>query len=425
MLDPKAILADPDNAVLQWSRLGLDGEATVARLRSLDDERKRALQTHDEAKQQQTTLSQIFKDRSASPEDKAAARNQLQPLSATVKEEAGNAKIAGEAIKSVLLELDNWADESVPLGKTDADNRIERTWGKPRKFEFAPKNHATLGEDLGILDFEAGARISGSGFVVYRGAGARLERALAAFMLDTHTDNGYSEVFAPYIVSRESMLGTGQLPKFEDDAFSTTDDRFLVPTSEVSITNLHRGEILAEDTVPLHYTGYSSCFRREAGSWGKATKGLIRLHQFQKVEMVKLVARETSWDELETMVADAERILQLLELPYRVVTLCTGDLGFAAAKTYDLEVWTPGDEGAWREISSCSNCTDFQARRANIRYRPGAGEKPRYVHTLNGSGLAVGRTIVAILENYQQPDGSVVVPEALRPYMGGMKQISL
>ena len=423
MLDPKVILGDVDDALAQWTGLGLHGAALVGELKALDDERKRALQAHDSAKQAQTSLSSVFKDKSATPEQKAEARQQLQPLAETVKEESANAKAASDAIREKLMGCDNWAHESVVDGKTEDDNELIRTWGERRAFDFEPKDHAEIGERLGILDFEAGARVSGSGFVVYRGLGARLERALAAFMLDRHTSHGYTEIYAPYLVARHSMEGTGQLPKFEEDAFATKDDRFLIPTSEVPVTNLHRGEILDEGALPLHYTAYSSCFRREAGSWGRATKGLIRLHQFQKVELVKIVERERSWDELEAMVWDAEAILHALELPYRVVSLCTGDLGFSAAKTYDLEVWLPSGDGAWREISSCSNCTDFQARRANIRYRPGGGEKPRFAHTLNGSGLAIGRTIVALLENHQQADGSVRIPEALVPYMGGIRKL--
>ncbi len=421
MLDPKSILTDPDRAIAQWTRLGLDGAALVAGLTEIDQDRKRAILAHDEAKQKQTELSFVFRDKTASGEAKAAAREELKPLSDVIKTEMGHMKAAQERIRSMLMGLDNWAHESVPDGKTDADNTLVRQWGEPRTFDFTPLDHSELGENIGILDFEAAARISGSGFAVYRGLGARLERALAGFMLDLHTEeHGYTEVYTPYLVSRHTMEGTGQLPKFEDDAFKTEDDRFLIPTSEVSVTNLYNGQLLAAEDLPKHYTAYSSCFRREAGSYGSQTRGLTRVHQFQKVEMVKLVAPETSYEELDAMVANAETVLQRLELPYRVVTLCTGDLGFAAAKTFDLEVWLPSDGGSWREISSCSNCEDFQSRRANIRYRPARGEKPRFVHTLNGSGLAIGRTIVALLENGQQKDGSIQIPSALQPYMGGV-----
>ncbi len=425
MLDPKAILTDPDRAIAQWTRLGLDGAAIVAELTAEDQVRKQAIRAHDEAKRQQTELSGVFRDKSASGEAKAAAREQLKPLSDTIKNEGANMKAATDRIRQKLMALDNFAHDSVPDGSTEADNQLSHTWGEPRQFDFEPRDHVELGEALDILDFEAAARISGSGFAVYRGLGARLERALASFMLDLHTtEHGYTEVYTPYLVVRHTMEGTGQLPKFEDDAFKTEDDRFLIPTSEVSVTNLHRGQLLEPGELPKHYTAYSSCFRREAGSYGKDTRGLTRVHQFQKVEMIKIVPPEASYDELDAMVGNAEAVLQKLELPYRVVTLCTGDLGFAATKTFDVEVWLPSNGGGWREISSCSNCEDFQARRADIRYRPAKGEKPRFAHTLNGSGLAIGRTIIALLENGQQADGSVKIPTALQPYMGGIEVIA-
>ena len=424
MLDPKVILSDPEAAADAWTRLKLDGPALVAELTAMDAVRKAAIQVYDEKKHAQNECSTIFRDKTASAEQKVAARERLRPLSDELKTHEQERKDAEEQIRMLLMGLPNWADASVPDGSDDSQNRVERTWGRARTFAFEAKDHTEIGENLGILDFEAAARISGARFAVYRGHGARLERALMSFMLDMHTSKTYEEVYTPYLVSRHTMEGTGQLPKFEDDAFKTEDGLFLIPTSEVPVTNLHRGDILEPEAVPIHYTAYSSCFRREAGSYGKDVKGLARLHQFQKVELIKLVAAETSFDELEAMVADAEAVLQALELPYRVVTLCTGDLGFSAAKTYDIEVWLPSFGGSWREISSCSNCTDFQARRAGIRYRPARGEKPQWVHTLNGSALAIGRTIIALLENYQQADGSVTIPEALRPYMGGISVLS-
>jgi seryl-tRNA synthetase len=423
VLDPKTVLANPEFAIQQWTRIGVDGEAVVTQLQAFDKARKASIAAHDVAKQEQNAVQAVFRDKSASAEQKAAAREQLKPLSDAVKEHMNTQKEASQNMWELLMRCDNWADARVPDGKSEDDNVEVRTYGSPPQFGFEPKDHIAIGEDLGILDFEAAAKISGARFAVYRSAGARLERALQSFMLDLHTEvHGYTEVFTPFLVNRHSMEGTGQLPKFADDAFQADEDLFLVPTSEVPVTNLHRGEILDAAQLPIHYTAFSACYRKEAGSYGRDVKGLIRVHQFQKVELVKLCSPETSFDELEAMVANAEAVLQKLDLPYRVVELCTGDLGFSAARTYDIEVWLPG-QNKYREISSCSNCTDFQARRANIRYRPAQGEKPKFVHTLNGSGLAIGRTVVAILENYQNADGSVQIPEALQPYMGGLTQI--
>jgi seryl-tRNA synthetase len=318
------------------------------------------------------------------------------------------------------MTLPNMYHSSTPIGKDEDDNVEIRTWGTPKEFSFEPKEHWELGENLGILDFERGAKLGGSRFTIYRGAAARLERALISFMLDIHTtEHGYTEHLTPFIVRREICEGTGQLPKFEEDMYKTTDDMFLISTSEITLTNIHRQEILNESDLPKYYTAYSPCFRREAGSYGRDLKGLIRQHQFNKVEMVKLATPETSYDELEKMVLNAETILQRLGLPYRVIQLCSGDMGFGAAKTYDLEVWLPG-QNKFREISSCSNCGDFQARRMGLKYRPEGNSKSEFCHTLNGSGLAVGRTLLAIMENYQQEDGSFLIPEALVPYMGGM-----
>jgi seryl-tRNA synthetase len=332
-----------------------------------------------------------------------------------------------DRLRQILLGLPNLPDESVPVGPDASANREVRRVGEPPRFAFAAKAHWDLGPELGILDFERAAKISGARFAVYWDQGARLERALIQFMLDLHTrERGYREVIPPYLVTAETLTGTGQLPKFESDLFKTRAgerDLYLIPTAEVPLTCLHRDEILEKEQLPLKYVAFTPCFRSEAGSYGKDVRGLIRQHQFHKVELVKLTTPESSMDELESMVADAEEVLKRLGLAYRVVVLATGDMGFAAAKTYDLEVWLPGQQ-AYREISSCSNCTDFQARRANLRYRPESKAKPRFLHTLNGSGLAVGRTLIAVLENYQQADGSVVVPEALRPYMGGIERIA-
>jgi seryl-tRNA synthetase len=329
-----------------------------------------------------------------------------------------------QELEMFLLQIPNIPHLSVPAGKTSEDNVEVKRHGEIPKFTFTPREHSEIGDMLGILDFERAGKLAGARFVLYKGHGALLERALINFMLDIHTrENGYTEVLPPFMVNRACMTGTGQLPKFEEDLFKIEGwEHFLIPTAEVPVTNMYRDEILKEGELPLRYTAYTPCFRKEAGSYGKDVKGLIRQHQFNKVELVKFAKPETSYDELEKLTLDAEKILQKLGLPYRVVALCTGDLGFASAKTYDIEVWLPG-QGKYREISSCSNFEDFQARRANIRYKPKDGGKPRFVHTLNGSGLAVGRTLVAILENYQQEDGSVMIPETLRPYMGGLERI--
>jgi len=329
-----------------------------------------------------------------------------------------------EKINAILLEIPNIPHQSVPIGKDESDNSIIKMEGRVPEFDFEPLPHWTLGENLGILDFSRASAIAGSRFPLYFGAGAKLERALINYMLDVHTTNhGYREVLPPFMVNRQSMTGKGQLPKFEEDLFKIEGwDYYMIPTAEVPVTNIHQNEILEENILPIFYTAYTPCFRSEAGSYGKDTRGLIRQHQFNKVEMVKFVPPETSYDELETLLENAEYILKELRLPYQVVNLCTGDLGFAAAKTYDIEVWMPS-QGVFRETSSCSNFEGFQARRANIRYRPKGKKGTQHIHTLNGSGLAVGRTVAAILENFQQADGSVMVPEAIRSYMGGMEII--
>ncbi|HYR56488.1 MAG TPA: serine--tRNA ligase [Myxococcaceae bacterium] len=351
-------------------------------------------------------------------------RDQMRSLSSTIREKESQLKAVEEELEKILLLVPNLPDPSVPVGASAEDNRVERTWGEKPSFAFPPKQHFELGERLGALDFERAAKVSGSRFAFYRGPLARLERALISFMLDVHTSRGYTELLPPYLVNRAAMMGTGQLPKFEDDAFKTagSQELFLIPTAEVPLTNYHQNEILEGDRLPLKYCAFSPCFRAEAGSAGKDTRGLVRQHQFHKVELVKFSTPENSSAELEGLTADAEEILRRLNLPYRVMTLCTADLGFSAAKTYDLEVWLPG-QNAYREISSCSNCGDFQARRAQIRFRRAKGDKPQLCHTLNGSGLAVGRTLIAILENNQGADGSIDIPEALVGYMGGLNRI--
>ena len=342
----------------------------------------------------------------------------MRDLSERIK--ALEATVEGQeaALNDRLLVLPNIPHGSVPYGTDASENKIVRQWGTPRTFDSAPKPHWELGERLGIIDFERGVKLSGSRFYVMKGLGARMERGLINLMLDMHTkEHGYTEVLPPYLVRREIMVGTGQLPKFEAEAYRTDDDMFLVPTAEVPLTNLHREEILEASALPICYTAYSPCFRREAGAAGRDTRGLKRVHQFDKVELVKFATTESSYEELESLVGDAEAVLQRLGLAYRVVLLCTGDMGFASAKTYDLEVWAPG-VGEWLEVSSCSNCGDFQARRANIRYRPEPSARPEFVHTLNGSGLALPRIVIALLENGQQEDGSVRLPETLIPYVG-------
>ena len=330
-----------------------------------------------------------------------------------------------EKMSKILFGLPNLPHTSVPIGKDSSENPVLKKTGSPPDFDFEPLPHWTLGENLKILDFETASKITGARFPLYMGAGAKLERALINFMLDIHTrEHGYKEVLPPFIVNRDSMTNTGQLPKFEEDLFKLEGwDYFMVPTAEVPVTNIHKGEVLAEDRLPILYTAYTPCFRSEAGSYGKDTRGLIRQHQFNKVELVKFTRPETSYDELETLLENAETILKNLELPYQVINLCTGDLGFSAAKTYDIEVWMPA-QGVYREISSCSNFESFQARRGNIRFKRKGKKGTELVHTLNGSGLAVGRTLAAILENFQQADGSVIIPKALRPYMGGMEKLT-
>jgi len=390
----------------------------------VDLERREALVKWERMKEKKNQLSGEIGKLKKSGRDATSLMQEVEQLSQAIREGEGPLAEMEKRFERVMLWIPNLPHPSVPLGTGAEGNREVRRWGEIPKFDFSPKNHWEIGEELGILDFARAAKIAASRFALYYGQGALLERALINFMLDLHTrERGYQEVIPPILVNRETMTGTGQLPKFEEDLFRTADpDLFLVPTAEVPLTNIHREEVLSQKDLPIRYVAYTPCFRREAGSYGQDVRGLIRLHQFNKVELVKLTQPGNSYEELEKMVADAEEVLQRLKLPYRVVELCTGDLGFASAKTYDLEVWLPGQD-TYREISSCSNCEDFQARRAQIRYRPEKKGKAVFVHTLNGSGLAVGRTVVAVLENYQQKDGTVVVPEVLRPYMGGIERI--
>ncbi len=349
----------------------------------------------------------------------------MKEVSSRIKELEVKLNAIEEDLRGILMVIPNIPHESVVIGQEEADNLEMRRWGKIPEFSFTPRPHWEIGETLDILDFDRGAKITGARFTLYKDGGARMERALMNFMLDLHTgSHGYREVLPPFLVNRKTMTGTGQLPKFEEDLFKLDEpDYFLIPTAEVPVTNIHQDEILTEEELPLCYTAYTPCFRKEAGSYGKDTRGLIRQHQFNKVELVKFTTPEASYAELESLTEDAEEVLKRLGIPYRVVMLCTGDLGFSAAKTYDLEAWLPG-QGAYKEISSCSNFEDFQARRANIRYRPKGKKGTEFVHTLNGSGLAIGRTLVAILENYQNEDGSVTIPEVLRSYMGGAGKIT-
>ena len=422
MLDVKLLRDDLAQVQARMATRGgaVDWDEFVA----IDRERRDALATIERLKEKKNRLSGEIGKVKKSGGDASALMRETEEVSEAIRvNEAPLADIEAR-FEHFMLTLPNLPNPTVKVGKSEHDNREVRRWGEPANLDFQALNHWDIGESLAILDFERAAKIAGARFCVYRGAGARLERALINFMLDLHTgENGYQEMLPPALVNRAALVGTGQLPKFEEDLFHLAPgDYFLIPTAEVPLTNLHRDEILEREALPVKYVAYTPCFRSEAGSYGKDVRGLIRQHQFNKVEMVKLTEPENSYDELEAMVRNAEEVLQRLKLPYRVVELCTGDMGFGAAKTYDLEVWLPG-QNTYREISSCSNCEDFQARRANIRYRKEKKGKPLFVHTLNGSGLAVGRTLVAVLENYQQKDGSVIIPEALRPYMGGLDRI--
>jgi seryl-tRNA synthetase len=423
MLDPKKFDKDFDALVQRLSTRG--GNLELGDFRALWAER-RALHVSLESLQAKRNASneEMKRIAKADPAALERLRGDLRGLSQDIKEQEKQLAAVEERLQAVNLTLPNVPDPSVPVGATEKDNVVVRTWGEAPRFPFTPRQHFEIGEKLGLLDFERAAKVSGSRFVFYRGDLARLERALAAFMIDVHTSRGYTEVLPPYLVNRAAMTVTGQLPKFEEDAFKTAgpDERFLIPTAEVPVTNYHADEILEGDRLPLHYCAFSPCFRAEAGAAGKDTRGLIRMHQFHKVELVKFAKPEQSMEALEGMVDDATEVLRRLGLHHRVVLLCTGDMGFASTKTYDVEVWLPG-AGQFREISSCSNCGDFQARRGKIRFRPAAGEKPQLCHTLNGSGLAVGRTLVALLENGQREDGTVRLPDVLGPYMGGRTEL--
>jgi seryl-tRNA synthetase len=428
MLDPQLLRNDPDGVAAALKPRGYE----------LDVQAWRALETRRKDLQVRVQDLQNRKNQSARSVGQAKARGEdIQPLLDEVKhlgEELGRLEDEFGDVQAQqqawLMDMPNLALPEVPVGSDERDNVEIRRWGEPRSFDFQPRDHVELGGISGLLDAEAAAKLAGARFTVLRGGLSRLHRALAQFMLDVHTtEHGYTEVYLPYLVNPETMTGTGQLPKFGDDAFATTDDppRYLVPTAEVPMTNLVAGEIIEAEALPLRFTSQTPCFRREAGSYGQDTRGMIRQHQFEKVELVQITKPETSRAALDELTGHAETILRRLGLPYRTVVLCTGDMGFSAAKTHDIEVWLPGQnggQGAFREISSCSVCTDFQARRMKARWRNPDSGKPELVHTLNGSGLAVGRTLIAVMENYQQQDGSIEVPEALRPYMGGLEAIS-
>jgi len=417
MLDARFVRDNPEKVIKALRDRGCD-PGVIDDFLKIEEQRRSLLLEVERYRQERNELSEKISIIKKEGADAAAETEKAKSVSEAIKIKEETLKELDERTRNFLLNIPNIPDESVPIGKDETENREIMRWGEPRQFDFEPMNHWDIGEMLKIIDFDRAAKIAGARFALMRGMGAKLERALMNFMLDLNTSKGYTEVFPPIIVNRESMTGTGQLPKFSQELFVISDPEFyLIPTAEVPVTNIHRNEILKEEDLPIYYTAYTPCFRREAGSYGKDVRGLIRQHQFNKVELVKFVRPEDSHDELESLTGDAEDILQKLGLPYRVVALCMGDLGFSASKTYDLEVWLPAQQ-KYREISSCSNFTDYQARRASIRFRREGKKGTEFVHTLNGSGLAIGRTLIAILENYQQRDGSVVVPEKLRQYMG-------
>ncbi|MCF8086006.1 MAG: serine--tRNA ligase [Desulfohalobiaceae bacterium] len=422
MLDLRFIRKNPEFVQDALNRRGMD--LSIQEFLQLDEERRSVIQDVEELRRQRNQASEEVARLKKNGEDASEQIDQLSRVSDRIKELEAKKKDREERLREIRLAIPNIPQEDVPTGDSDEDNIEVRRWGELPSFGFEPKPHWELGPELGGLDFERAAKITGSRFAVYWSWAARLERALINFMLELQTQqNGYTEILPPFIVNSESMQGTGQLPKFEEDLFKLEDwDYYLIPTAEVPLINLHMNEVIPEDDLPLAYTAFTPCFRSEAGSYGKDTKGLIRQHQFNKVELVRFTRPEDSKEQLEILLGHAEAVLRELELPYRVVTLCTGDLGFSASKTYDVEIWLPG-QNAFREISSCSNCGDFQARRAGIRYKPRDAKGSELLHTLNGSGMAVGRTLLAILENNQQEDGSVLIPKALRPYMGGMERI--
>ncbi len=421
MLDIKVIRANPELVKQAMKSRNADMDAQIDALLALDEKRRELLGQTEAMKAQQNAVSKKIPQIKKEGGDIAAVMAEMKQLSADIKAIDGQLAEMEEEQNKILLCIPNIPHASVPVGKDESENVEIRRWGEPTAFEFEPKAHWDLGANLDILDPETAGKVTGARFHFYKAAGARLERAVINFYLNTHTEYGYTEVFPPFMVNRASMTGTGQLPKFEEDAFKLANqDYFLIPTAEVPVTNMHRAEILDGAKLPIKYCAYSACFRAEAGSAGRDTRGLIRQHQFNKVELVKFADPETSYDELEKLTNDAERVLQALKLPYRVVCLSSGDLGFSSAKTYDIEVWMPS-YGRYLEISSCSNFEDYQARRAQIRFKKDTKDKARLVHTLNGSGVAIGRTVAAILENYQNADGSITVPEVLVPYMGCTK----
>lgn len=424
MLDLKFLRAN-FNEVKEKLKFRGEDLTDLGRFEELDAKRRELIAQTEELKSKRNEVSQQIAQLKREKQDADHLIVEMREVGDRVKQLDEELRNVEEELELLLLSIPNVPHESTPVGETEDDNVEVRKWGEIKQFDFEPKPHWDLGTDLNILDFERASKVTGSRFVFYKGLGARLERALINFMMDLHMDeHGYEEILPPYMVNRTSMTGTGQLPKFEEDAFKIKEeDYFLIPTAEVPVTNLHRDEILSGDQLPIAYTAYSACFRSEAGSAGRDTRGLIRQHQFNKVELVRFVKPEDSYDELEKLTGHAEKVLQLLGLPYRVLSMCTADLGFTAAKKYDIEVWIPSYE-TYREISSCSNFESFQARRANIRFRRDTKAKPEHVHTLNGSGLAIGRTVAAILENYQQEDGSIQIPEVLRPYMGNKEFIS-
>ncbi|MDO3413157.1 serine--tRNA ligase [Saccharibacillus sp. CPCC 101409] len=423
MLDAKVLRNEYDRVKEALVKRG-KSEDLIANFPRLDGERREKLQEVETLKNRRNTVSGEVAKLKKNRENADDLILEMREVSDRIKQLDEEIRGLETEIEAVTMAIPNIPNDSVPVGASEDDNVEIRRVGEPREFDFTPKAHWETAQNLGILDFESAAKVTGSRFTFYKGLGARLERSLINFMMDLHSsEHGYEEMLPPYIVNQDSLYGTGQLPKFEEDLFKLKDtEYYLIPTAEVPVTNYHRDEILEAEDLPKKYIAYSACFRSEAGSAGRDTRGLIRQHQFNKVEMIKIVHPDHSYDELEQMTANAERVLQLLGLPYRVIVLCTADMGFTAAKTYDLEVWLP-ESGMYREISSCSNVEDFQARRASIRFRREPKGKPEFVHTLNGSGLAVGRTVAAILENYQQEDGSVAIPEVLQPYMGGVKVI--
>ena len=424
MLDLRLIRENPESVKERLRARGDDYDALIDQIVALDERRRQIIAEVETLKHRRNVVSKEIGMLLKEGKDATALREEMRQVGDRINQLDGELREVERELERTLLFVPNLPHESVPIGSDETGNVVVRTFSEPRSFVFEPKPHWEIGERLGLFDFARGVKLSGSRFYGLKGWGAMLERALINFMLDLHVrEHGYTEIFLPFLVKPYCLEGTGQLPKFSDEMYQCErDNLWLIPTAEVSVTNLHREEILDADELPLKYVSYSACFRREAGAAGKDIKGVVRVHQFNKVELVKITTAEQSYEELEGMVRDACHVLELLGLPHRVVLLCTGDMGFSAAKTYDLEVWMPG-MNRWLEVSSCSNCEDFQARRMNLRYRPHRGVKPRFAHTLNGSGVAVGRTLAALLENYQQRDGSILIPEPLRPYLGGVERI--